>query len=176
MTHNFADSLAKSHTASDMPFWEEYYKKFFPTMIAFLDHRQDGNHQRQGIDRSVILANGKRYWIDEKVRFKNAKTGKVYEDIALEEWSNEERKILGWAEKPLLCDYIAYAIAPLGKCYLLPVEQMQAAWLKNKAIWKNKYQEIRAINQSWITVSWGIPWKVLFCEIWENHICTFTPV
>ena len=36
-----------------------------------VDHRDDGEHQRAGIDRSVILANSKQLLIDEKVRNKD---------------------------------------------------------------------------------------------------------
>lgn len=57
--HNFADSLEKSHEAESMPFWGEVYQKAFPNMVAMPNHRQDGDHQRQGIDRSVIMNNGK---------------------------------------------------------------------------------------------------------------------
>lgn len=123
--HSFKESLAFSHEADELPFWEQCYKKAFPTMQAMLNHRDDGDHQRQGIDRSVILANGKQLWIDEKVRKKD------YGDILLEYVSNDRTNAPGWVCKPLLCDYIAYAIIPSSKCYLLPVPQLQAAWVEN---------------------------------------------
>lgn len=37
--------------------------------------------------------------------------------------------------KPLLADYIAYAIAPLGLCYLLPVIQLQSVWKQHGEQW-----------------------------------------
>ena len=111
MTHDFYDfdeSLTKSHKAEDMPFWEETYRKAFPNMQSMLSHRQDGEHQRNGIDRSIILENSKQILIDEKVRWK------AYDDIALEFLSDKKRNLPGWVCKPLQCDYIAYAIAPRG--------------------------------------------------------------
>jgi hypothetical protein len=39
-------------------------------MAAMIDHRQDGEHQRAGIDRSIVLNNSKQILIDEKVREK----------------------------------------------------------------------------------------------------------
>lgn len=169
-THVFQESLRRSHSASDMPFWETCYSQFFPTMLSMVDHRQDGDHQRMGIDRSVILENGKCYWIDEKVRFK------AYNDIALEEWSDQALRKPGWVCKPLMCDYIAYAIAPSGKCYLLPVPQLQQAWRDNCTLWKGLYREVQANNLGYVTISWAIPAKVLFLAIARVLRATFTPM
>lgn len=159
-----------------MPFWQECYASAFPTMIAMHDHRQDGIHQRQGIDRSIILKNGKTIWIDEKVRFRNKLTGKVYADIAVEEWSDERAQSPGWVKKQLFCDYIAYAIAPLGKCYLLPVVQLQTAWLVNGENWKQAHKPpVRAQNNGWMTISWAIPVPVLFKAIGDCLRVEFQP-
>jgi len=160
--HNFKESLLKSHMAEDLPFWKEIYQKAFPSMVVMINHRQDGEHQRAGIDRSIVLANSKQILIDEKVRFKNEITGKIYADIALEYWSDFERKALGWVCKPLRADYIAYAIAPLGMCYLLPVIQLQEAWKIKGEEWIEKYPKIVAKNESWTTISVGVEPKVLF--------------
>jgi hypothetical protein len=32
-------------------------------------------------------------------------------DILLEQWSDEERRKPGWVQKPLACDFVAYAFA-----------------------------------------------------------------
>lgn len=174
--HDFRQSLEQSHAASDLPFWRDCYSQAFPTMLAMHDHRQDGLHQRQGVDRSVILHNGKTIWIDEKVRGRNKKTGRIYEDIALEEFSAEHTQNPGWAVKPLFADYIAYAIAPIGRCYLLPVLQMQQAWLFHGSIWRETYPPIRAQNNGYITLSWGIPVDVLFRAIGSCLRMKFTPM
>lgn len=160
--HDFDQCLAFSHAGSDMPFWEKVYRKAFPTMQSMHDHREDGFHQREGIDRTILLPGAKLLYIDEKLRGKNKRTGKIYEDIALEEWSDEARRKPGWTQKPLRADYIAYAIAPLGKCYLLPVPQLQKAWLDNRVYWKAQYWQIRAPNNGYVTVSYGIPVSILF--------------
>lgn len=179
MTHvnDFGESLAASHAAEDLPIWVEIYRKAFPSVVGIHSHRQDGDHQRQGIDRSLVLDNGKRLWVDEKVRFRNKKTGKVYDDIALEYLSDQDREVPGWVCKPLLCDYIAYAIAPLGKCYLMPVIQLQQAWQKNGDAWLKKYGTIKAPNEwrgrSWMTLSCCVPPAVLFPEIGKCLRVTF---
>lgn len=180
MANNFDECLAMSHDAEDLPLWKEVYIKAFPTMRAFINHREDGIHQRSGIDRSIILDNGKQIWIDEKVRGRNKKTGKIYEDIALEYLSDKSRNVPGWVCKPLLCDYIAYAIAPLGKCYLLPVIQLQHAWMKNRLEWVHNYRCIKAFNKTngreWVTLSVCIPVNVLFSAIGKCMRVEFTPV
>jgi len=157
--HDFADSLAASHRASDLPIWEEIYRKSFQGFLAMVDHRQDGEHQRAGIDRSVILENSKQILIDEKIRWK------PYPDIAVEYLSNDRTGAPGWACKPLRADYIAYAIAPLGMCYLLPVIQLQQAWRRKGEIWKASCFIVRAPNSGYTTLSAAVPVHELFSEI-----------
>lgn len=156
--HHFDESLAISHRAEDLPLWREAYEKAFPTMSVMVNHRQDGQHQRNGIDRSIVLSNGKTIWVDEKVRGRNKKTGKVYGDIALEYLSDERRQTQGWVCKPLMADYIAYAIAPLGKCYMLPVLQLQSVWRTHGRQWlrdatynRNDRRILRAENVDKVT-------------------------
>lgn len=181
--HDFETSLAKSHAAEDWPLWEVIYRQAFPDFASMVNHRQDGWHQRQGIDRSVTLTNSKHILIDEKARGRNAKTGKVYDDIALEYWSDYERGIAGWVCKSLLADYIAYAILPLGKCYLLPVLQLQAAWRKRGQSWIDRTKDttqhefflVKAENPTWTTYSVGVPVKILFAEISECLRLNFEP-
>lgn len=167
--HNFEDSLARSHAAEDLPFWAEVYREAFPRMVAMPNHRQDGDHQRQGIDRSVVLDNGKTYWIDEKVRGRNRKTGKVYPDIALEYLSDRDRNVAGWVCKSIMADYIAYAIAPLGRCYLLPVVQLQEAWRRHGDDWRSRHFKVEAHNElrgrRWVTESVAVPVREVFSAI-----------
>ena len=174
-SHDFQTCLSKSHAAEDWPVWETIYRRAFPDFAAMINHRQDGWHQRQGIDRSVVLTNSKQILIDEKARGRNAKTGKVYDDIALEYWSDEQRRIPGWVCKPLMADYIAYAILPLGRCYILPVLQLQEAWRRNGDSWVRSYPPIIAENATWTTVSVGVPPAVLFPAIGDCLRVKFEP-
>jgi hypothetical protein len=184
VTHVFAQSLSQSHAASDLHFWKDVYRKAFPEAVAVVDHRQDGWHQRAGVDRSITLTNSKQVLIDEKVRGRNKKTGRVYEDAALEFLSVVERDTPGWVCKPLQCDYIAYAIAPLGKCWLLPVLQLQAAWQKHSEDWLSlaanplqpSYRIIDAQNVGYRTRSLCLPWKVLMPAIGQELRVAFTPL
>jgi hypothetical protein len=174
--HDFAESLQASHDATDLPIWRYIYRQAFPSFLAMIDHREDGEHQRAGIDRSVILKNSKQILIDEKVRFRNRITGKVYSDIALEYISNDRTKAPGWVCKPLRADFIAYAIAPLGRCYLLPVLQMQLAWERNHVKWLAEYRSISAQNMGYKTLSLPLPPDVLFPAIGGALRVKFSPV
>lgn len=178
MSNVFAESLAMSHAAEDLPLWEEVYRYAFPEFQAMVNHRQDGDHQRAGIDRTVVMSNSKVIKIDEKVRARNKITGRVYSDIALEYWSNEERRVRGWVCKSLLCDYIAYAIAPLGKCYLLPVPQLRRAWIENGKAWVKRFPIVRAVNENggsrYTTVSVAVPPGVLMAAIKDALIVDFS--
>lgn len=182
MKNDFATDLAFSHSCEDLPCWREIYHAAFPSLNAIVDCRDDGQHQRAGIDRVIVLKNGKSILIDEKARRVN------YNDIALEYIANDKHGSPGWVEKHLLCDYIAYAILPLGKAYLLPVIQLQAAWQKNKDAWMNiandtsihwkdqQYRIIRATNAHYNTISLCLPVPVLFQAIGCAFRVDFTPI
>lgn len=172
--NDFFECLEQSHKASDLELWSNIYHKAFPDMLEMIDHRENGEWQKFGIDRSIILRNTKQILVDEKIRFRNKITGKVYEDIALEEWSVED-KVPGWVCKPLRADYIAYAIGPLGICYMLPVIQLQTAWRQYADIWKQNTRPVRAHNYGYDTISWPVTPKVLFQAIGQQLRISFSP-
>lgn len=176
MQHDFQESLAFSHSVSDLPIWRDIYTQAFPSLQAMVDHRQDGEHQRAGIDRSLVLGNSKQVLIDEKARGRNKITGFVYQDIALEYWSHEARRVPGWVCKPLRADFICYVIVPLGKAYLLPVPQLQQAWLANSTDWIGRYKRIDAKNNGYNTISVGVPVNVLFAAIGKALRLSFSPI
>jgi hypothetical protein len=175
--HDFRECLARSHAAADLPIWEQMYRQAFGDFQARHDHRQDGPHQREGIDVSVILHGGRQLWVDEKIRGRG-KNGKIYDDVALEYVSNDRTNAPGWVEKKhMLTDYIAYAIAPRGVGYLLPLVQLQQAWAANKAGWLRKFREPvhNAPNNGYRTLFCPVPVAELFKAIGSQLRLTFTP-
>lgn len=160
--NNFKEDLEFSHKAEDLSIWAEIYNNAFPGNHGFTNERENGQVQYLGIDRTVILSSGKAIYIDEKVRRKN------YGDILLEYISNDKTKSKGWAEKPLFCDYISYAILENGMCYLLPVPQLQKVWLENKDKWLKLYGTKTAPNQYYNTLNCPIPIDVLFPAIGKS--------
>lgn len=176
--HDFDECLRASHEASDLPLWRDVYRQAFPDMRDMIDHRKDGWHQRQGIDRSITRECSKQVLIDEKIRGRNKITKKVYTDIALEYVSNTHTNAPGWVCKSLMADYIAYAIGPLGKCYLLPVPQLQQAWRLHSREWlaNPSFRNIAAKNPGYETLSCCVPVETLFPAIGACLRFEFTPI
>lgn len=178
VVHDFTSSLAASHAASDWPGWEPLYRQAFPTFAAMVDHRANGEHQRAGIDRSIVLRNSKQLLVDEKVRGRCKRTGRVYDDVLLETVSVRKpgaADVPGWVVKELRADYVAYLIAPLGKCFLLPVVQMQSAWAVHGAAWAAEYGTRKAPNRGYDTISVPVPEAVLFRAIGSALRVPFEP-
>lgn len=157
--HVFADSLALSHSYSDADWWMDLYRKAFPTLTSAVSVRNDGWAQRGGIDRILTLACGRVFTVDEKVRTAE------WPDILLEQWSDEARRVPGWVQKPLACDFIAYAFAPSRRCYLLPVAPLQRAWRLYGREWIECYGTRRAKNIGYVSASVAVPKDVLMNAI-----------
>lgn len=133
----------------------DIYRRAFPKLASAVAVRSDGWAQRGGIDRVLTLECGRSFTVDEKVRTSE------WPDILLERWSDEERRVPGWVQKPLACDFIAYAFAPSGVVYLLPVQLLQRAWRLNGKEWIQRYGTRRARNIGYVTASVPVPRDVL---------------
>ena len=157
--HRFRDSLALSESFTDAPWWSELYRKAFPSMVSAVSVRDDGWAQRGGIDRVITIACGRVFTVDEKVRTND------WPDILLERWSDEVRAKPGWIQKPLACDFIAYAFAPSRRCYLLPVAPLQRAWRLNGRHWIDQYGERRARNVGYCSSNVPVPIETLMGAI-----------
>lgn len=165
VVHDFREDLQFSHDASDYSFWLDCYRLAFPSLVGCHDHRADSDQQRLGIDRTLVLDNGKVIYIDEKIRREHYTNQSPQGDILLEEWSDVDRRIPGWVTKRLWSDYIAYAILPIQTCYLLPVLQLQEAWRRFEQRWKGSYRKCAAQNKGYTTVGWAVPIPVLYGAI-----------
>lgn len=157
--HNFRESLRVAEEQTNNPMWRQVYSDAFPTLQSMDSISQDGWAQRGGIDRLLTLSSGKVISVDEKVRTVD------YGDILLEYWSSFESKTRGWIAKDLACDYIAYAIIPSNKCYMLPFQQLRKAWRENGKDWVKRYKRIEADNGSYTTVSVAVPIQQLIASI-----------
>lgn len=149
--HQFEQCLELSQSFSEAPWWLDMYRQAFPTLQSAVSVRNDGWAQRAGIDRVLTLACGRTVTVDEKIRMNE------WPDILLEQWSDEARRSPGWVQKPLGCDLIAYAFAPSGRCYLLPVLLLQRAWRLNGRGWIGLYGQRRARNVGYVSTSVPVP-------------------
>ena len=157
--HRFADSLALSAHYAESGWWLDVYRRAMPRLASAVSVREDGWAQRGGIDRLLTLTCGRTFSIDEKVRTRE------WPDILLEQWSDEQRRSPGWVQKPLACDFIAYAFAPSGTCYLLPVVPLQRAWRQHGREWLALYGTRRAKNPGYTSVGVPVPRDVLLSSI-----------
>jgi hypothetical protein len=163
VVHRFEDCLDYSNTLSDEPIWVEFYKRIWPTLIACVRIDGRSRFQQWGIDREVKLPNGKQYTIDEKKRQKD------YGDLCLELWSvwygrKDHRNKRGWTCDPdKRCDFIAYAVVPARRCYLLPTEVLRLSFEHNFRDWlKSPRCRIHdAQNDGYITRNICVPWDLL---------------
>ena len=159
ITHEFSESLAKSHEQASAPWWLEVYRKAFPSLSSYVCVRNDGWAQRGGIDRVLVLDSGRIIYVDEKVREKD------WPDFLLERWSDEAREKPGWIQKPLACDFIAYAFVASSTCYLLPTQTLQRAWRMYGRQWIAIYGTIRAQNRGYVTASVPVPRGILLASL-----------
>ena len=166
--HNFKDSLANSNEAVDLPLWGEIYRQAFSGFATMHSVRGDGWAQKGGIDRVVILGSGKTLYIDEKFRKDD------WPDILLERWSDNKKKTPGWIQKELACDYIAYAMKPSKRCYLLPFQQLRKAWKDHGRGWVEDYDPVFADNKSYITESVPVPIDTLLAALSDAMLARWT--
>lgn len=166
MLHDFSLSLARSHEQANADWWPVVYRRAFPNFAGMHCVRQDGWAQRAGIDRVITLASGKTVTVDEKVR------GKDWGDIALERWSDRERRVPGWVQKDLACDFIAYAFIPSKRCFVLPFLPLRKAWLSEGRQWcelaerkADGFRVVEAENPNYTTESIAVPMDVLLSAV-----------
>lgn len=166
MIHDFKADLEFSRNNASLDIWEKIYRLAFP-LFKGMSYVTEKPKQLAGIDREVLLKNGKVITIDEKVRREN------WNDFLLEYWSDKEREVLGWICKPLQCDYLAYAFLPSKRCYLLPFDLLQRAWKKNAKAWHEQaksnrgYKVVEANNPNYTTVSLAVPIDIVLNSIKE---------
>lgn len=159
--HGFTRSAERSRQFANAPWWYDVYRLAFGNSLASVVYvNGDGWAQRGGIDRVLTLTSGRTVTVDEKVR------EEVYPDILLEQWSDTDRRIPGWIQKSLACDYLAYAFIPTETCYLLPVLTLQRAWRMHGQEWIRECgNPVRAFNEErgrrWTTTCIPVPIPVL---------------
>ena len=167
--HNFKESLNWSKSVNNQLPWLDVYKKAFPDYANSHEIESNCQAQHMGIDRVISLKTGKTIYVDEKIR------KKYYGDIALEYkhvFNNGSQKV-GWIEKDLLIDYLAYAVLPIKKVALFDWQILKRAWLENRESWLNKYKIVKAQNNNYVSYSCAIPKNILFNCMTEYRIIEF---
>ena len=157
--NDFQTDLAYSQSTEHQPRWERFYRAAFGDIRSIGGYNDSLDTQRKGVDRVITLRNGNTVSIEEKVRRQE------HPDVLLEILSDVERGSLGWMEKLLLCDYIAYVWEAYGQGLLLPYQPLQQVWQENKGDWRREYGTVDAPNKGYITRNVPVPIDVLLNAI-----------
>jgi hypothetical protein len=170
--HDFRASLAKSEEVARASWWETVYRQAFPDFERMSAPVIDLAQQRLGIDRVITLLSGREIYVDEKVR------GRTRQDIVFEKWSSVEHKRPGWIEKPLSCDYIAYAFTDSEVCYVIPYQGMKRIWRAHEQEWTQRYgrsYKLQTSQNNGYTTAWlAVPLAVVLLAMSSEAIwCTW---
>jgi hypothetical protein len=165
MRAKFEKDLRYSEDQVNRDFWNSVYLK------AFGDHSSTAitgcNAQNDGVDRVLTLPNQRMILVDEKVQRRHHTIvwdGEKQDSLWIEEYSVVEKKIPGWAMKPLRVEYILYGFPTAGRAHLLPVLQLQAAYKIYWQEWKqNNWWRLtkKESNDGYHTSGFTVPINVL---------------
>jgi len=159
--NDFVTDLAWSFEIADDQSLDAFYRKTFPHLER-IEKVQDLALQRRGIDKILHMKSGKSYFVDEKKR------RTAYPDILIEEYSDFDRRRVGWIGKDKYTDYLVYAIMPTQTVYLFPFLLLQLAWLRNYSQWLARYGRKFAANKGYRTSNIAVPGGALIDAIrWE---------
>lgn len=126
---------------------------------------------RQGIDYWVNLKSG-RQGIDAKVRSEDwAMRGS--DDLALEIWSVEERKIIGWTrDSNKRTDYVIWWWTDTGRWCLIPFPMLCAVFIKKWQQWSEEFRTARQFTpygeDGWHSVCVFVPRKIVWSTIYQT--------
>ncbi len=155
----FQSDLEYSLNERENEIFDKFYYRIFKNLKE-IKIVNDINMQKDGIDKILIFENGKELLIDEKKRRKD------YGDILLEEWSDFEKKKVGWlGDSNKETDYIVYAIMPSKKVFLFPFKLLQMAWINNYKKWRLIYKRRFAQNIGYRTSNLEIPTNIVMDAI-----------
>lgn len=174
IAHSFAEQDAFSKRAEDEAFWLAAYKAFFPDFLTMSPCVPNVDAQRMGVDRVIVLTNGREVRIDEKKRAQTYTGADGKPDILLEFLSNDRIGAPGWIAKPLLIDFIAYGLLDTKMVYMLPWDGLRRVWRGNGDGWKQRYGVKKAVNNGYSTHSVAVPVSELYRAI--SAACQVTVV
>lgn len=167
--HDFTERLNWSEHLSGEAAWVEFYRRVWPDLLSAVALDKDSKWQRWGIDRVIFLPNGRQETVDEKKRDFRPRP---FDDFLLEEWSDVGRQKPGWSvDGEKRCNWIAYAIPQLKKCYLLPFELLRITCQVNLEQWRRHSRPrypIDVPNKGWVTRNCAVEWPRLFAAMREQ--------
>ncbi len=175
----FNDQLGDSYNSEMNTLLNTFYEKFFGNVAKIIvhDHKastgtqkiKDKALQKQGIDKTLILKNKKKIFIEEK--FREYKFWDIrLKDILLEYISIDNKNIPGWVYTSK-SDYIVVVFKGLefneSELYIFPFKIIKKWVFDNPEIFR-KYPDLIAPNVGWNTISKPVPLNIIM-EILKNE-------
>lgn len=166
--HKFDLATAGQHDSHE--FWPTFYTRAFP---GYLSHEvvTEKRLQIAGIDHRLKLEGDGEHLVDVKCRC----TSPTWrDDVLIEVWSDRDRKIKGWARKPLRCHLIAYAWPQYEVGFVVPFLLLRRTYERNKKQWAaDGLRLVDARNEGYTTRSVAVPIDRLTREVAESMTVYF---
>lgn len=139
----FERDIVRSHHDQAAPWWESIYRQMFGPYLS-IRTVEDLTLQRQGIDRYVTIMagvrQGRRFAIEEKV------VEGAYRYMALETWSNVERRTHGWINRLSSADWLVFVMKPGKVALCMPWPNLFDAWGVYGEEWCDIYRSVDTGN------------------------------
>ena len=176
----FQKQLKDSYDLEINNLLNDFYRRFFKNVADIRVHdisskdknikKEDKKVQKQGIDKTITLNNGKQLYIEEKSRepqfWENRNT-----DILLEYISIDNQNKPGWVYSSR-ADYLAILYKNINikesEIYIFPFKPIREWVMKNNDRFMC-FPDIKAHNVSWNTISKAVPLNVVLDEMLANE-------
>lgn len=155
-THDFGAYLDAENKETNASFWTLIYRSFFPDLLSLEVMPRGSAAQRAGVDRVLVLGDGRRVAIQEKVR--NLSRPDLL--IEISHVASNGRTWPGWIEHTS-ADFLLYVQRPTGTARLWSMPALSRAWTLNRHGWLLRYTTLIANNGRYRTRSVPIPLSVL---------------
>jgi hypothetical protein len=182
----FTDQLGDSYDSEMNTLTNSFYKKLFGNIKEILVHDvksadtatkiKDKALQRQGIDKTLVLKDGKKIFVEEK--FREHKFWEIrFQDILLEYISIDNKNVPGWIYTSK-SDYLVVVFKGIdvheSELYIFPFKPIKQ-WVRDNPIAFKKFKDIIAPNTHWNTISKAVPLKVII-EILKDEPLEFRQI
>lgn len=153
--HEYHVSEGVSQAYQRSNWYTDIMRKKWGAGVLYIIPKNDPR-QMDGIDVIVCPNNlPRRFSLDNKFR------EKLWNDVLLEVYSNEETRRIGWTGADLKCDLIGYWYVEARGGFLISWPQLHSVWQENAVAWITEFGIKQSLNESggrkWTTVNVPIP-------------------
>jgi len=134
-----------------------------PSAVKVLKANPDSD--KSGVDYWVHRDVGRPLGVDVKVRSEDYKANHDKDDLALETWSDLDRK-LGWTrDDQKQTDYILWYWTDTGRFCLLPFPALCHVFSRHWQFWARIFKTARQQNDGWISECVYVPRETVLAKI-----------